>query len=148
MDSTEEVKPEKESEQAPQSTDVNEANQPDAAAAAPSDDAESEAETDQQDHQFPDPSSLVAMAGMHLPTEQLIRVLLTVFDAHAWRSMGLVADHTGEVNLDLPTAQTSIDCLAFLLGKVESTLDATEKRDIQRRLMDLRMNFVSKSREA
>src|SRR4051794_3200153 len=115
MDSTEEVKPEQESEQPPESTDVKEANQPDAAPAAPSDDPESEAEAGQQDHQFPDPSSLVAMAGMHLPTEQLIRVLLTVFDAHAWRSMGLVADHTGEVNLDLPSAQTSIDCLAFLL---------------------------------
>jgi len=87
------------------------------------------------------------MAGMHLPTAQLIRVLLTVFDAHAWRSMGLVADHSGEVNLDLPAAQTSIDCLAFLLGKIDSSLEATEKRDIQRRLMDLRMNFVAKSRE-
>jgi hypothetical protein len=88
------------------------------------------------------------MAGMHLPTVQLIRVLVTVFDAHAWRSMGLVADHTGEVNVDLPAAQTAIDCLAFLLGKIDSSLDAAEKRDIQRRLMDLRMNFVSKSKEA
>jgi len=147
MDSSEEVKSEKEPETGPQSTEDSEADQPDAASGAPSDETESDAEPGEQDHQFPDPSSLVAMAGMHLPTTQLIRVLLTVFDAHAWRSMGLVADHSGEINLDLPAAQTSIDCLAFLLGKVESNLDATEKRDIQRRLMDLRMNFVSKSKE-
>jgi hypothetical protein len=148
MDSSDEVTTEKESDSEPQSTDATEANQPEAAPAAPSDDVESEAEAGREDHQFPDPSSLVAMAGMHLPTAQLIRVLLTVFDAHAWRSMGLVADHSGEVNLDLPAAQTSIDCLAFLLGKIETDLEPTEKRDIQRRLMDLRLNFVSKSKEA
>jgi len=148
MDPSEEVKSENESTPEPQPTEASEANQPDAAPAPPSDDTESEANADRDDHQFPDPSSLVAMAGMHLPTSQLIRVLLTVFDAHAWRSMGLVADHSGEVNLDLPAAQTSIDCLAFLLGKVETSLDPTVKRDIQRRLMDLRLNFVSKSKEA
>jgi len=147
MESSEEVNPEKESDAEPQTADASEANQPVAAPATPPDDAESEGEAGQQDPLFPDPSSLVAMAGMHLPTAQLIRVLLTVFDAHAWRSMGLVADHSGEVNLDLPAAQTSIDCLAFLLGKIDSSLEATEKRDIQRRLMDLRMNFVAKSRE-
>ena len=96
---------------------------------------------------MPDPSALVAMAAMHMQTLDLLQVLLTVFDAHAWRSMGLVADHTGEINKDLPSAQTSIDCLAFVLGKVEGTLEASDKHDIQRRLTDLRMNYVAKVRE-
>ncbi len=96
---------------------------------------------------MPDPSSLVAMVAMHMRTEELIHVLLTVFDAHAWRSMGLVADHTGEVHKDMPSAQISIDCLAFLIGRIETTLGEAEKRDIQRRLMDLRMNYVAKMRE-
>ena len=148
MDSNEEVNPVKEPATELSSIDGSEANQANEEVDTPMDDAEAEGETGQQDHQFPDPSSLVAMAGMHMPTAHLIRVLVTVFDAHAWRSMGLVADHSGEVHLDLPSAQTSIDCLAFLLGKIESYLEATEKRDIQRRLMDLRMNFVSKSKEA
>jgi hypothetical protein len=103
--------------------------------------------TPSSEAQMPDPSALVAMAAMHMPTTDLIHVLISVFDAHAWRSMGLVADHSGEVRKDLPSAQVSIDCLAFLLGKVESSLDDAEKRDVQRRLMDLRMNYVAKMRE-
>jgi hypothetical protein len=101
----------------------------------------------QTEHQMPDASSLVAMAAMHMETTELIQVLVTVFDAHAWRSMGLVADHTGDVRKDMPSAQVSIDCLAFLLGKIEGSLEEAERRDVQRRLMDLRMNYVSKMRE-
>jgi len=101
----------------------------------------------QPSQQMPDASSLVAMAGMHMETEPLVRVLVSVFDMHAWRSMGLVADHSGEVKKDLAAAQTAIDCLAFLLGKIERSLEDGERRDIQRRLTDLRMNFVAKSRE-
>ena len=124
-------------EEQPRETPLDACTQEDGEASAP----ESAAS------QMPDPSALVAMAAMHMQTLDLLQVLLTVFDAHAWRSMGLVADHTGEINKDLPSAQTSIDCLAFVLGKVEGTLEASDKHDIQRRLTDLRMNYVAKVRE-
>ena len=96
---------------------------------------------------MPDASSLVAMAAMHMETSALIHVLVSVFDSHAWRSMGLVATYDGEVKKDMPSAQIAIDCLAFLLGKIEVSLGDSEKRDVQRRLMDLRMNYVAKMRE-
>ena len=99
------------------------------------------------DDPLPNASSLVAMAAMHMETTELIHVLISVFHAHAWRSMGLVADHSGEVRKDMASAQTAIDCLAFMLGKIEGTLEESEKRDVQRRLMDLRMNYVAKMRE-
>jgi hypothetical protein len=108
---------------------------------------ESADEPNSFENRMPDPSSLVAMAAMHLSTEALLPVLLAVFDHHAWRSIGLVADHTGEAKKDLPSAQLAIDCYAFMLGKVEGKLDESEKRDAQRRLMDLRMNYVAKTRE-
>ena len=111
------------------------------------DTGDSENSSDRSDDRMPDASSLIAMAGMHMETQALIQVLLSVFHAHAWRSMGLVADYNGEVRKDMPSAQTAIDCLAFLLGKVEGTLEDAEKRDVQRRLMDLRMNYVAKMRE-
>ena len=110
-------------------------------------DGEPTAPAEPTEPHMPDPSALVAMVAMHMKTVDLLQVLLSVFDAHAWRSMGLVADHTGEINKDLPAAQTAIDCLAFVLGKVEGLLDDTEKRDVQRRLTDLRMNYVAKVRE-
>jgi len=105
------------------------------------------ATADQPDDRMPDASSLVAMAAMHMETPALLHVLISVFHAHAWRSMGLVADHSGEVRKDMASAQTAIDCFAFLLGKVEGSLEEGEKRDVQRRLMDLRMNYVAKMRE-
>ncbi len=101
----------------------------------------------ESDDQMPDPSSLLAMAGIHMETPELIHVLISVFHAHAWRSMGLVADHSGEVKKDMAAAQTAIDCFAFLLGKIEGSLEEGAKRDVQRRLMDLRMNYVAKMRE-
>ena len=115
--------------------------------AIPADEAEADNPSAQAGSQFPDASSLVAMAAMHLPTSDLLRVLVSVFDSKAWQSMGLVADHTGEVVTDLPQAQLAIDCVVFLLGKVESSLGEAERRDIQRRVMDLRMNYVAKTRE-
>jgi hypothetical protein len=105
-------------------------------------------EDESSGQQMPDPVTLMAMAAMHVPTQDLVQTLITVFDAHAWRAMGLVTDHTGEVKKDLPSAQLAIDCLAFLLGKIEPTLNETEKRDMQRRLMDLRTNYLAKMRES
>ncbi|HLJ55092.1 MAG TPA: DUF1844 domain-containing protein [Chthonomonadaceae bacterium] len=102
---------------------------------------------DSFENRMPDPSSLVAMAAMHLSTSALLPVLLAVFDHHAWRSIGLLADHTGEAKKDLPSAQLAIDCYAFVLSKIEASLDEPERRDAQRRLTDLRMNYVAKTRE-
>ena len=117
--------------------------------ANPPQDAEQEGtESPEQDERMPDASSLLAMAAMHMDTTSLVQVLLSVFHGHAWRSMGLVADPDGEVKKDMPSAQLAIDCFAFLHGKVENTLDEADKRDVQRRLMDLRLNYVAKLKES
>lgn len=96
---------------------------------------------------LPDPASLLAMASMHLSTGELLMTLLSVFDGHAWRNMGMVQDHNGEVKRDLPSAQLAIDCLTFSLGKIETQLEETDRREVQRRLTDLRMNYLAKLRE-
>jgi len=124
----------------------NESTSPDTVDASNAADG-SEAEPGTPDDQLPDASSLLAMAAMHMETTPLLQVLISVFHAHAWRSMGLVADHKGEVRKDMSSAQTAIDCFAFMLTKIEGALEDSEKRDVQRRLMDLRMNYVAKMRE-
>ena len=64
------------------------------------------------------------------------------------RAMGLVSDpRTGKSEKDLSAAQLAIDCVQFLIGKVENDLSESERRDAQRRLNDLRMNYVAKLRE-
>jgi hypothetical protein len=124
------------------------------AAEAPGDPLTEAPETDdlteeqQQEQELPDPALLLSMAAMHLDTPSLIATLLAVFDGHAWRSLGLVAHHaTGEVKKDLPSAQLAIDCVQFLLSKVETRLSPSERHDLQRRLSDLRMNYLAKLRE-
>ena len=92
-----------------------------------------------------DPSMLFSMAAMQMPTRQLALALLTVLDGHAWRSMGLMPDYlSGETKEDLPSAQLAIDIVQFLLGKVESDLSETDRNEAQRRLKDLRMNYVNR----
>jgi hypothetical protein len=97
---------------------------------------------------MPDPALLLSLAAMQLDVSTLARLLISVFDGQAWRAMGLLADpRTGEARKDLPSAQLAIDCVQFLLGKVEAGLPDDERREVQRRLNDLRMNYLSKLRE-
>ena len=96
-----------------------------------------------------DPIMLLSLAAMQLDAREFAQSLLGVFDAYAWQAMGFVADPaTGETRKDLPAAQLSIDCLQFLLGKLEAGLSEPERREVQRRLNDLRMNYVAKLRES
>ncbi len=98
---------------------------------------------------LPEPAMLLSMAAMQMDTRALATALIAAFDGHAWYGMGLVANPlTGETKKDLPSAQLAIDCVQFLLGKVESSLSAEERREAQRRLSDLRMNYLTKAREA
>lgn len=97
----------------------------------------------------PDPAMLLSIAAMQMDTRELAITLVAVFDGHAWQRMGLVANPlTGESQQDLPAAQLAIDCVQFLLGKVESSLSDEERREAQRRLNDLRMNYLAKRRDA
>lgn len=96
-----------------------------------------------------DPIMLLSLAAMQLDVSTFAQSLLGVFDAYAWQSMGLVANPaTGEAQKDLPAAQLAIDCLQFLLSKVDADLSEPERREVQRRLNDLRMNYVAKLRES
>lgn len=134
-------------ESSPSSSD---ASTPETASAVSGDETDletmSSAEPDESD--MPDPALLLSMIGMQMETRMLATALIAIFDGHAWRSMGFIANPaTGEVRKDLPSAQLAIDTVAFLLGKVESSLPDNERRDAQRRLSDLRMNYLNKLRE-
>ncbi len=108
---------------------------------------ESEQEHDHS-HELPDPAMLFSYVAMQMDTPALIMALSAVFDGHAWRSLGLIADpRTGTTQKDLPNAQLAIDAVQFCLSKVEANLSETERRDANRRLNDLRMNYLAKLRE-
>jgi hypothetical protein len=116
--------------------------------AVANDDDASEPTVDGDERGMPDPALLLSIAAMQLDVQMLARLLMPIFDGQAWRAMGFLVDpKTGETRKDLAGAQLAIDCVQFLLGKVEQSLSSDERREMQRRLNDLRMNYLSKMRE-
>ena len=98
---------------------------------------------------MPDPGALLAYVAMQMDVRTLASTLLGVFAGQAWQAMGLVANPvTGQTEKNLPDAQIAIDCVQFLLGKVDADLSAEERREIHRRLNDLRVNYLAKVRES
>ncbi len=97
---------------------------------------------------MPDPGALLAYVAMQMDVKTLAITLLGVFSGQAWRAMGLVANPmTGQTEKNLPEAQIAIDCVQFLLGKIDAGLTAEERREMQRRLNDLRVNYLAKMQE-
>ena len=112
--------------------------------------ASQDADTDStpESNSLPDPTWMLTLASMQMDVRTLVTALAAVFDGHAWRAMGLVPNPlTGEAQKDLPEAQIAIDCVQFLLSKIETHLPEPERREAQRRLSDLRMNYLAKLRE-
>jgi hypothetical protein len=132
---------------APEQTEAAPVEQAEPAAASQPEQAAPEAESGGEEPFVPDPAMLLTFSAAQIETRDLTRLLVAIFDSHAWRNMGLIADPaSGEPKEDLAAAQLAIDCVQFLLGKVEKDFSESERREAQRRLSDLRMNYVTKAR--
>ena len=108
---------------------------------------EAEAADEEPGKFMPDPGMMLSFAAMQMDVHGFAGALIPLFDSYAWQSMGLVANtKTGEPSKDLPAAQFAIDCVHFILGKIETTLPPEELREAHRRLTDLRMNYLTQSK--
>lgn len=66
--------------------------------------------------------------------------------AQAWIKMGLWKDPvSGELHTDLPQAKIAIDCVAALTEVLKAHISDSQRRDLERLLTDLRLNFVQRS---
>jgi hypothetical protein len=66
--------------------------------------------------------------------------------AQAWIKMGLWKDPVlGELRTDLPQAKIAIDCVAALAEVLKPHISDSQRRDLERLLTDLRLNFVQRS---
>lgn len=75
--------------------------------------------------------------------------MLQEMQVHAWVKLGLWKDPiTNELQTDLSQAKVAIDCVAALFGAIQPYLSEAQRRDIERLLTDLRLNFVQRSTEA
>lgn len=102
--------------------------------------------TSDEARSMPDPGLLLTLAAMQMDVTSLIASLTAVFDGQAWRAMGLRVDEPGaEPSVDLRSAKLAIDCYQFLLSQIENELEPEDRRELQRRLSDLRLNYLSRS---
>ncbi|HLI49346.1 MAG TPA: DUF1844 domain-containing protein [Chthonomonas sp.] len=96
---------------------------------------------------MPSPEVLLPLVALQMEVKQLALALVGVFDAHAWRALGLHANpKTGQIEENLPAAQLAIDCMQFLVSKMESDLPEPELRELRRRLTDLRLNYAARAK--
>lgn len=79
----------------------------------------------------------------------LIAFSIDQFAEVAWQKMGLRPDPmTGKQDTNLPEAKVAIDMASRLAEALDPELDDEDRRRVQARLSDLRINFVRKSEEA
>ena len=78
-----------------------------------------------------------------LDTYMLIRIFIGLLANQAWQDIGLVINtQTQKIEKNMERAKTSIDCIAFLIDKLEPKLQNDEKEKLRSLLTDLQLNFV------
>jgi hypothetical protein len=84
-------------------------------------------------------------------TYGLVTYVIGLLASDAWARLGLIANPaTGKVEKDIPQARVAIDCVAALIGVVDTPdgkLPDSLRGDLRRVLNDLRINFVEQSKQ-
>ncbi|MGB9720451.1 MAG: DUF1844 domain-containing protein [bacterium] len=78
-----------------------------------------------------------------VPIKDILMMTILSLETKAWSYLGLIAHpETKKQKKDLNEAKLAIDSIEVLFKLMESILTNEEKRDIQVRLTNLRLNFV------
>jgi len=74
---------------------------------------------------------------------QLLQVFVALLSEQAWRYIGLRVDpRTNEIKKDLVKAHVAIDCIIFLVDKMEPHLADAEKERFRNIITDLQLNYA------
>ncbi|MFQ6125791.1 MAG: DUF1844 domain-containing protein [Candidatus Heimdallarchaeota archaeon] len=83
-----------------------------------------------------------------LDTYTLLGLFINLLSVQAWRDMGLRTDpKTNEIKTDFERASVAIDCIRYLLDKLEPQLNQNERFRLKSLLTDLQVNFVQQSEQ-
>jgi hypothetical protein len=78
-----------------------------------------------------------------LDTYALLGLFIGILSAQAWQHMGLrVKPGTDKIEKDFERARVAIDCILFLVDKLEPHVPDAEKNRLRTLVTDLQMNFV------
>jgi hypothetical protein len=85
----------------------------------------------------------------HLSATDRILMCINWLHEGAWIALGLVQDPaTEKIEQDLEGARAAIDCIAHLVGKVETKVDEATSRELKNLVRDLQLNFVQQQSRA
>ncbi len=74
---------------------------------------------------------------------QLLEVFVVLLSEQAWRFIGLHIDpRTNSIKKDLTKAHDAIDCIIFLVDKMEPHLADPEKERLRNLITDLQLNYA------
>ena len=78
-----------------------------------------------------------------LDTYALLELFINILSMQAWQHIGLqVKTGTDKTEKDFERAKVAIDCIAFLVDKLETHIQDSEKNRLRSLLADLQINFV------
>ena len=78
-----------------------------------------------------------------LDTYNLLAIFINILAEKAWQHMGLkTAQGTEKIDEDFESAQTAIDCISYLIDKLEPHIQENGKGKLRSILADLQINFV------
>lgn len=84
-----------------------------------------------------------------LSVYDLILMMTDQLASVAWQKLGLQPDMmTGQIHRDLSEAKVTIDLVAHLANLMDTRLDEEDRREMQKLVSNLRLNYVDKSKEA
>jgi hypothetical protein len=76
---------------------------------------------------------------------RLLQFFISILSEKTWRYMGLRVDPvSGEMEKDLERAHAAIECIIFLVDKLESHLTEEENIRLRNLITDLQMNYACK----
>lgn len=83
-----------------------------------------------------------------LDTYTLLSLFINLLSVQAWRDMGLRVDpKTSETKTDFERASVAIDCIKYLLDKLEPKLSQDVQFRLKSLLTDLQLNYVQQSEQ-
>ena len=95
-------------------------------------------ESGEKEDKVPEPLDVTS-----LDVYQLLGLFIGVLSEQAWQYMGLrVRPGSQKVEKDMPRAKVAIDCISYMIERLEPQANDAEKNKLRALLADLQINFV------
>jgi hypothetical protein len=107
--------------------------------------SDSETLTDGQEAAEADAPDVETVPALDVDVYGLLRLFVSMMAEQAWIHLGLqTAPDKTETEARLPEARVAIDTLQFLRQQLEQSLEDSEKRELDRMISTLQVNYIQR----